>query len=93
MNVLFQCRIIVHVKIEYIVLGFFVIIFMEVLNKKNTSQSMSFLKDQKKNEMITLCEKCKDSLRGLFFYLATKSELYFDEAKKCLIQYEPCQQI
>ena len=66
---------------------------MEVLNKKNTSQSMSFLKDQKKKEMITLSEKCKDSLRGLFFYLATKSELYFDEAKKCLIQYEPCQQI
>ena len=70
---------------------------MKVLNKKNTSQSMSFLKDQKKkkkkNEMIIYCEKSKSSLRGLFFYLAPRSKLYFNEVKECLIQYKPCRQI
>ena len=104
MNVLFEGRINVHVKFEDIVIIitiFFVIIFMKLLNqeknktkqnkKKQTSQSMSFWRDQKKkNEMIIYCKKCKGSLRDLFFYLAPRSELYFNKVKKCLTQYKPC---
>ena len=86
MNLTYYDRVVLHFRIEEISCYYFCDHFCNISKtRKNDDTEVSFLKNTKKKQYY----KCRDFTRGLVFYLKPKSEKYFEEAKKSLIQYIP----
>ena len=43
--------------------------------------------EKKMEKIIAYCDLCKEKVRSFYFYLRPRSQNYFKEAKKFLIQY------
>ena len=90
MNVVFDGNVVISLQIEEVSCYYFCEHFYDIFKiRENFEKQTAFLRDTQKNEIIAYCDSCKEKIRSFYFYLRTRSQNYFEEAKIFLIQFVP----
>ena len=89
MSVFFNGSIVFKIRAEEVSCFYFCRHFNKSFLKKQPVTQVSFLRNQKSNEIITYSQKYRKEIRSILLFMSPLSNCFLKEAKKFLIPYIP----